>query len=271
MLTAVLVTSSLNGQDLKKIRAGLIGGVGGNWLSNSDKESFKSSAGMGLRWGLDVSIKLTDVLSISTGIQTNYFRAGNQFLDTTSLFIYDNADNAFVDISDQEFGDNNSLWIYYGQEKLAGKDWDLYRAKERRYIANYITIPLALKMYTEEIGYLKYFGRAGLNTSILFSGRVTEKEPNKLSVSSANPNLEKTNNYKDLSIFQWALTIGGGAEYNLTGTTSVLFQLDYNLGLTNFHGIASKKSRYLYDIKKNAREEQQATNQGVMLTVGILF
>jgi len=78
-------------------------------------------------------------------------------------------------------------------------------------------------------------------------------------------------------LFRFQLQVGGGAEYNLSGTTSIVFGLTFNYGFSN---VLTKDSKYL--MKSNGKGAnnyagantafpQNAAASSFALSVGMLF
>ena len=92
--------------------------------------------------------------------------------------------------------------------------------------------------------------------------------------------ISKSDVKKDISLFNEALNIGLGVEWNLAGTTSLVIGANYMLGFTN---VVKKESDYLRKytygssgsglpepVNGTALKQSLKTNS-IALTVGILF
>jgi hypothetical protein len=72
-----------------------------------------------------------------------------------------------------------------------------------------------------------------------------------------------------MNILRFQLHIGGGFEYNLSGSTSMFASVAFNYGFSN---VLQKESEYLATTASTWTPfKQQATANNVALTVGILF
>jgi hypothetical protein len=115
---------------------------------------------------------------------------------------------------------------------------------------------------------MTYFGEFGLLAGIRLKSKTTDEV---MQYTTGNPRstLSDVDNTKDMNIMRMQLHIGGGFEYNLSGSTSVFAGLSFNYGFTN---VMQKESEYL---ATNASTwtpfKQQATSNSVALSVGILF
>jgi len=146
-------------------------------------------------------------------------------------------------------------------------DTNRFYINSRKFAIKYLNIPLLLKLKTNEIGFLKYYGQFGIDAG--FRLKATANDNGQYVATSAsdktNVNIEQ-----DINLIRLALNIGMGAEYNLSGSTSMVFGLNYSNAFTNF---LRKESKDLYKVTNNTPDllKQNAYNSYVALTVGILF
>jgi long-subunit fatty acid transport protein len=111
----------------------------------------------------------------------------------------------------------------------------------------YIQIPLSIKLKTDEQNDMKWFGQFGLTTDF----RISAKQD----VQRANQTIADNVNASDYTkFFRAGMIIGGGAEYRLSGKTSLMGGLTYNNGLTNI-----------------GKKEQTIKNHYVAINFGIFF
>ncbi len=115
-----------------------------------------------------------------------------------------------------------------------GNDVGTYQANvEANYKMKYIEIPLLMKLRSNEIGYLTYFGKFGLKTGFNY-GASTELEYGYTVGNTASQKQEKIKDASDhINWINLALVIGGGVEYNISGNTSLSFGVTYNNGFIN--------------------------------------
>jgi hypothetical protein len=193
---------------------------------------------------------------MTAGYKLNYKDAPSA---VESMYVLD-ANSDFVDIS------GNSSGTYDTATQFR------YKLENRIIKANYVNIPVALKMKTNEIGYMTYFGEFGANINVLVKSRVKKDEGIQVPVGSnfVNEDLDMT---KSTGLFNIGLKIGGGAEYNVSGNTSIFFGVHYNHYFLN-----ALKTNDKYLQKEDALNPgqfksagQKATPGAVTLTVGILF
>ncbi len=242
----------------KNFRFGLKGNLSIDWLRPENKKKFVSNgSGLGYGWGAQLEYRLNKTASVVTGvgIQTAIGKLG--FFEASSkdsVFYLLNKDEEFQEFNTENLLDstNTSFWL-----------------KDRKYKINYITIPIALKMKTKEIGYFTYYGTFGLNLGIKTKAIVEDN------VEIANAST--TNNDLDLnsgaSFARTGIIIGFGAEYSIAGSTALFFDLTYNYFFSN---ALNGDDKYLgvkdYTVENGFKEvNQKAIPGSVALTVGILF
>jgi len=154
--------------------------------------------------------------------------------------------------------------VYYFPES----DTNRFYMTSRKYSVKYLNIPLVLKLKTNEIGFLKYYGQFGVDAGFRLKARAKDEGAYRNTTTSTKNDVIVDD---DVNLIRMGLNVGAGVEWNLAGSTSLVIGLNYNNGFTNF---LKKESKYLY-VDKNtgndARLNQNALNSYVTLTVGILF
>jgi len=254
LITKLGFTQGAAENELKNFRFGLKVAPSLNWYKPDDKKKFESS---GVRakfsWGFAAEIRLNKISSIATGIQIDYDGGGLKINDKESIHYY--------------YGNDEILT----QEEAKTKNiFTQNRLLERKYNTNYVTIPFGLKMKTNEIGYLTYYGQFGLNTSIKLKSRVDDGIREYGNPFSSNSSVSDVDVTDDAAFFKLALNVGIGAEYNLTGSASIVFGIYYTNGFTN---VLKSESKYLLRDNNGTLEalKQKATANNIALQVGVLF
>ena len=123
---------------------------------------------------------------------------------------------------------------------------------------------------------MKYYGLFGLGLSFNYDASADEE----FKYTTANNNggtlsAEDVDYGDEINLIRASLVVGLGAEYNLSGNTSLLFGLTFNNGFTN---IFSEKT-YKADVNGNAvndglgkkTADLKAINNYLLLNLGILF
>lgn len=103
------------------------------------------------------------------------------------------------------------------------------------YDLNYVEIPLVLKLRTNEIGYLTYFGQFGLKTGLFYSAELENSYTYYDSPSPLPINYSKKADKPadDVNFINLYLVLGGGIEYNISGNTILMLGLTFNNGFIN--------------------------------------
>jgi hypothetical protein len=125
----------------------------------------------------------------------------------------------------------------------------------------YLQIPVSLKMKTNQIGYIKYFGQFGFAPSINLRTRVDKSVQVSGSGAIDSSDLNYLKLYKPFNIF---LIIGGGLEYNFGGSTSLMVGLTFENGFINMARQNDKfyqRNGYFIDLRDKA----------IVLNLGIFF
>tara|TARA_R110002049_G_scaffold134601_8_gene294093 strand:- start:2831 stop:3511 length:681 start_codon:yes stop_codon:yes gene_type:complete len=136
---------------------------------------------------------------------------------------------------------------------------------EDKYTAKYIEVPISLKLKTNQIGYITYFGQFGLTAGVNYdaNGETTV----------AGVTTKRSNRQEDMALFRGAIMFGAGMEYNISGSTSLLLGVTFNNGITNIY---SKDARDDYEeankqLGNNNADELKAITNYLALNIGIIF
>lgn len=145
---------------------------------------------------------------------------------------------------------------------------------------NYINIPVTIMLRTQEIGYMRYFGRVG------FDGAVSTKSTfdyEDVRVSDDVKFTQEDEDSSDLtSLFRFGLRVEAGFEYSIGGSTNLYFSAAYNHGLNNVFtddyklptGAATEDGRLLRDPNSGepfTERRVKASSNFFTLTAGAYF
>ena len=145
-----------------------------------------------------------------------------------------------------------------GKLKYPDNISDLQSAEiTRTYKLQYVEIPLTIKMHTQEIGYLTYYGRFGAGLGI----NVRSKAKDSYTSGSDLLTIDRDNIKSETRLFKGSLIVGLGAEYSLGGRTSAIIGLTYNNGFSNV----------LKGTNQVIQKKPSALANYVELTLGIMF
>lgn len=235
-------------KDLKNLRFGgtIIPSL--NWYKPDNLKKFETN-GTVARFGVLINgeYSFSGNFAFGFGIGMNSGGGKITFADTANYFF---SDDAIISVEDTA--------------GLNGK-YEAYKLNNRTYNAGYYVLPFSIKMRTNEIGYMRYFFEPRFNVNLRRKVRANDNLVSYKTLQTANQtNLDIT---KDMSFIRFAVTLSAGAEYYVSGSTAFVFAIGYDYGLSN---VVQKKSEYL--IRNNWKPvEQKFTQNGVVLTLGVLF
>jgi len=156
----------------------------------------------------------------------------------------------------------------------------LYLGKlNRSYRLGYVNVPLLLKMRTNEIGYMTYFGAIGFDLGIRARTRANDKYDWKGGVGPKNVDDVNINNR--INFLRLALNISAGAEYNLSGNTNIYVGLGWHNTFTNLFNKSLDNRILVADENGNPKldaiglpitgNQKKALTNYVSLDLGVFF
>ncbi len=284
--SSLLLANSFLAQDDsnfdKKFRFGLKVAAQPTWVSSNDNFTVKDKTGFGYGFGLVTEFKLSNIIHLQTGVGGDFERAFVKYKNTATLFPPSGVGAGYTtdsngDLQEAKDGTNENSFYTTGSEN--------YLLTSRKIKATYITVPIILKMMTKEIGGFRYFGMFGGELGIR-TGLKADDKVQQIAVTPTPPylNLVSTTNNnvnigKDGSLIplRFGLNVGLGAEYRLSGSTAVFFNVNYFHSFTN---TMRKESKYIYtaaDTDPNTGAIQFTNlKQGLMMrairiNIGVMF
>jgi opacity protein-like surface antigen len=165
------------------------------WLSPDSREVVSDGVKMGISGGLMIDSYFQKNYAIHTGIAIGTQGGKVRFGIPTYFTSYDETDSL-----------------------PSGTTVD--------YSLNYITIPLGLKLKTNQIGYFSYYARIGFTNQFNIKAKATSSEGT----------LDKNNINEEIFFYNLAYHFGIGIEYNISQDTAIDFGITYHNGfidLTN--------------------------------------
>lgn len=180
-------------QEAKKVRLGLTASPSFAWISPDNKGYEGDGIRLGFKYGIiaDFSLFQSNNYFLHTGFTINH--VGGKLLTPSA------------EVS------NNSL--------VAVQNKNIYKLR-------YIDIPLVIKLKTNEIGYMTYYGMFG--SEIGFNVRAKKDYENIVTNKITDHDIKDNVNFMKAS-----LIIGAGVEYNISGNTMLVAGLTFSNGLTN--------------------------------------
>jgi hypothetical protein len=237
--------------NLKNFRFGLKAAPSINWYRPDGKKVTSDGAKLGFNYGLMLEFRLNNVASFATGIEGNHIGGKLAFSDSATYLVHEDA--------------------IISPDDTAGKGATVsqYKLNSRTYRGVYVNIPLTLKLKTKEIGYMTYYGVFGGDLSFRTGTKVDDKNTTIRVASGTTFDPNKIDNAKDMNLFRVGLNVGAGAEYNVSGSTSLVFGLNYQRG---FLSSTKSDSDYLRRGKNStAKYPQKAYQDGIQIMVGVMF
>lgn len=207
-----------------------------SWFSPDSEGLEKEGAKIGFSFGLIADFNISKNYSFSTGI--NVLNMGGE--------------------------------IDYPDRKDVNSDNNLVGGRTTADIRmSYIQVPLTLKLKTNQIGYMTYYARLGFGLAVNYKAEADEEFnfPN----ATGTINNEAVDYADEISLVRTSLILNLGAEYNLSGNTSVIFGVTYDNGINNI----LSEDIYEEDQNENGMGERnqdfKAITNSIVLNLGIIF
>ncbi|MBZ0206761.1 MAG: PorT family protein [Flavobacteriales bacterium] len=125
----------------------------------------------------------------------------------------------------------------------------------------YIELPVTMKLMTNEIGYMRYFGQLGVDMGVNIRAK-SDAETINTTGGSVRTTTESDIDVKEsVNAFKAGLVIGGGLEFNFSGSTSAVAGITYHSGFTNLY----KKDTF------SGLDNSKTYADYIELTLGVFF
>ena len=118
----------------------------------------------------------------------------------------------------------------------------------------FIEIPLSLKMMTNQMGKLKYFGKIGISTGIKTTAKIEENKAN-----------------SSVGALDFSILIGGGIHYSLGGNTALLIGATFHNGLARINKDNPLSVLMGSGIQNFSLKDVKLKSSFISLDIGILF
>lgn len=125
------------------------------------------------------------------------------------------------------------------------------------YNIQYIEIPLGLKFTTNQIGYFKYFAQIGINGHVRI----------KATADIGNSDIQNGKINEEVSLFNAGYHIGGGIQYSLGGSASIIAALTFTNGFIDITPTIENDAVN----PTNARLDDKVILNSLALKIGIIF
>lgn len=194
LFTTIILNLSAQETEDRKFRFGLHFSPNIAWLNASSDGYEKNGSRLGFTYGLSAEFFLAKNYLFSTGFSLSSL-GGN--LRYPGLY-HDETNNVFLKTN-----------------------------IDQSYNLKYVEIPLSLKLRTNEIGYLTYYGNFGFRTGINY-GAKGDFDYKTQNISRKDEDIKK-----DIAFLNMWLIVGIGAEYSISGNTALMIGLTFNNGFIN--------------------------------------
>lgn len=259
----------------KKFRFGIRIAPQPTWIKSKDKNATGGGLNFGFGFGLITEFKLSDIIHFYTGI-------GGDFENGTVNYKNDPANGFQVGYVTDKEGNLVELTNGMDTSKVYASGNVAYSGiTNRKFKTTYVTIPLTLKMMTQEYSGFRYFAQfgadLGIRTKIKSDDTYSQiaKSGTATTVTGTNTDMDLR---KDASLIpiRIGLNVGLGTEYRIAGTTSLMFSINYFSSFTNLMRNTSKYQITSAQIDSNGKYQftflkQDLIQNAIRINVGILF
>lgn len=206
------------------------------WFNASDVGIKGGSAHMGFLGGFIAEINFTENYMILTGLNYHYTKGRLTF--------------------DRYYPKTSTPSIY-----------DLKLCSVEQTVAfQYVEIPLAVKLRTNQFGRFRFYGNVGLNTAFRFSARADSKytlKDDPIGIAETKEFL-KEDVRKDYYLVRESLLIGGGVDFSIDESSYVSAGINFNTSLNNL-----VKAKYIAE--GNVEKKIKATYSYVEIQLAFVF
>lgn len=192
LMLLIFLFQDIASAQYKNFSLGIRLAPGAGWLK-SDQTGYKTQGlSAGFSWGLVSEFYFAENYAISTGLSFNF-------------------QNGRLSYPEERGG------------SLTGRLTRKYRLK-------YLEVPAMIKMKTNEISGLRFFGQIGLGTGVRLSSKGED-----VFESPGRP--DETTEFRlidtQTTLFKASMIVGAGVEYAIDNSTSVVAGINFNNGFTN--------------------------------------
>lgn len=231
-------------QEVRPVRLGFLARPALTWLTAENPELDSKGVRMGFSFGLmiDLMIAQNPNYAFSTGLLMNLADGGRlRYADVRDRSSTSVIEHAETDVN------MNFQWL---------------------------EIPLTLKLKTNQIGYMTYFGQLGLQGGVKLGAKMNgdySYVDDQRTVLIENENIND-----DTRLFNAGLLVGAGAEYNISGNTNILFGITYYRGFTNVlkGNVYETGEEGLVELSNGAPvigAKRRAVLSNISLNLGVIF
>ncbi|MCB0821997.1 MAG: PorT family protein [Bacteroidales bacterium] len=228
ILLAIILVFGMNSlfSQVKPFRFGVKVAPDFSWISPDTKDYENDGMVPGFSWGFLADITLTDNYFVKTGFSVDY--VGGKLTYPHSMLL-----------------DESQSALTAGTLK-------------RKYSLRYLEIPATIKMRTNQFNNMAFYGEIG------FGGyfNLKAKGKDEFTPDGSSTVVSDDGDIKDeISFMRASMIVGAGMEYFIDESTSLIFSVDFNNGLTN---VLNGKNNIDASLNERAQLYYFQLNVGVM-------
>jgi hypothetical protein len=247
------------------VQAGLTMAIGPNFQKMGTKIVTSDGAGLDLTIGMNANWSFNENLGFNTGVEFDFSTLKYKTSASEEIYYW--------------YNDSD---ILQQQDVASTANKELFKMSTRSQKGTYLTIPTMLLFRTNFVGYFRYFGKFGLRNSFLLTSKINDTgvnydidfPGNPSEISGENLNMQAQG---DMLFFKSAVGLSGGAEWNFSGSTSLVAELGFYYGITPLHPDKNNEKTTLFTAAgingttDNNHFSNQATQQQLQFKVSVLF
>lgn len=195
ILLFAVCTISFSNSFAQKFHFGLGVTPGLTWIHAGSDDVAGDGSKFGFNYGLITEFAFTENYAFATGLTVDH--KGGKFKTKDEVTFVVPPDTTLI-----------TDFIYF--------DYNL----------RYLEVPATIKMKTNQIGYMRYYGQFGVAPAFLIGAKGTTK----YGPTTVDDNVDIKEAVNNVNI---SLVIGLGLEYNLSGNTNLLVGIIYKNGFTD--------------------------------------
>ena len=228
MLSVVLLPQLTDAQ-VKPFRFGLKVAPNVGWISPDSDEYERDGSVAGFSWAFISDFAITENYYVGTGFNINYL---------------------------------NGKYTYPHMELVTEPDsMDYTGTMTRKTKLRYIDLPVTLKMKTNKFDQLQAYGQIGF--SLGFNIKAKAEDNFRYEVGDGFFSDDQEHDItEEITLLKGSLVLGGGIEYYIDNSTSIV------TGITYYNGISNILKDYN---TANPTVKQKATAHFIELTLGVIF
>lgn len=229
-LAITVAQAQVNGD----VRFGFQLSPGFSWMSTSTNKINTSGSNLGLKLGMVGEFYFRENYAVSTGI--------GFFFNTGGTLLHERPGN---------------FWV---NSELPESCRDLPAKAKLKYSMQYVEIPVGLKMRTREFGYMRYYlePNVGLGFRTQAKGDITNQ----------GDECQDINIRGDVNLFNLFWGLGGGIEYSVSESTSLVGGVGMQFG---FADATKDDDTVILENGNPAEEKSKGVVRAFIIRLGVMF